>query len=57
MGMKVYQRTVAGKVVIGGINTKMGVGNGGTRHDNRVKNILKVRGRAVVGIDVVNGEG
>ena len=55
--MKVHQRTVAGEVVIGGVNTKVGISNGGTRHDNAVDNLLKERRGVVVGVNVVNGEG
>ena len=55
--MEVYQRTIAGKIVIGSIHTKMGVGNGGARHVYAVNDLLEERGRAVVGIDVVNDEG
>ena len=54
--MKVHQGRVACKVVIGGVNTKVRIGDGGTRHDNAVKNLLEIRGRTLVGMDVENGE-
>ena len=52
--MEVYQRTVSSKVVIGGINTKVGIGDGRMRHIDEVNNLLKIRGGAI-GVDVVNG--
>ena len=56
MRLKVHQRTVAGKIIVGGINAKMGIGNSGAGHVNAVDNLLKERRRVVVGVDVVNGE-
>ena len=55
MGMKVHQRAVGSKVVIDGINTKMRIGDGRTRHVDKVNDLLKIGGRTV-GIDVVNDE-
>ena len=52
---KVYQRTVAGEIIIGGIDTKMRIGNGGMRHIDAVDYFLKIGGRTV-GLDVVNDE-
>ena len=56
--MKVHQGRVARKVIIGGVNAKVGVGNGGMRHIQRVNNLLKVRG-GTIGRDVIseNDEG
>ena len=55
--MRPYERGVVGKIVIGCIKTKVEIGDGGTRHINRVDNLLKkMRGEVVVGLDVVNGE-
>ena len=42
--MKVHQRGVTREIVIGGIDTKVGVGNGRARHVQRVNNLLKIRG-------------
>ena len=53
--MKVYQRIVGGKIIIGGVNAKVGISDGRTRHVNEVNNLLKVWGR-MVGVDVVNGK-
>ena len=55
MRMIIYQRTVAGKVIVGSVETKMGVGNSGTRHVYAVNNLLKEGGRVLVREDVVNG--
>ena len=58
MRMEVHQRTVVGEIIIGGIHAKVGIGNGGMRHDNTVNNPLQKKGRkAIVGMDVVNGKG
>ena len=57
MRMIVYQGIVTSEVVIGSIDTKVGIGDGGMRYDNAVKNLLKEGGRAMVRVDVVNGEG
>ena len=56
--MEIHQGRIARKVIIGGIDTKMGIGNGGVRHVQRIDNLLKVRGGAIGG-DVVseNDEG
>ena len=54
--MEVYQRTIGGKVIVGGVNTKMGIGNGGTGHVDAVNNLLKEGRGAVVRLNVVNGE-
>ena len=55
--MKVYQGRVACKVVVGSVNPEVRVGNGGTRHVQRVNNLLKVRG-GTIGRDLIgkNGE-
>ena len=47
--MKVHQRRVAGKVIICGVNTKVRIGDGGTRHIQRVDNLLEIRGRTIRG--------
>ena len=52
MGMKIHQGGVARKVVVGGINTKVGIGDGRTRHIQRINNLLKIRGRTIRG-DVI----
>ena len=54
--MEIYQRTVTGEIVIGGVNTKVGIGNSGARHVDTVNDLLKEGGRAVVGLDIVSGE-
>ena len=61
--MEIHQRRIVCKVVISGVNAKVGIGNGGMRHVQRVDNLLEIRGRAIGG-DVVseydeelNGEG
>ena len=56
MGMKIHQRTIGSKIVIGGVNTKVRVGDGGARHVDTIDNLLKERRRVVVGLNVVNGE-
>ena len=55
--MEVHQRRVARKIVIRGIDAKVRIGNGGTRHIQRVNNFLKIGGRAIRG-DLIgeNGE-
>ena len=54
--MKVHQRRVVCKIVIRGVNTEMGISNGGTRHVQRVNNLLKVRG-GVIGGDLISENG
>ena len=56
MRMIIYQGIVAGKVIIGSIETKVGIGDGGTRHIYAVNDFLKERGGALVRGDVVNDE-
>ena len=56
MRMEIHQRRVAGKIVVGGINTKVGIGDGGTRHVQRVNNLLKVGGRTIRG-DLIGENG
>ena len=58
MGVEVHQGRVAREIIIGGINTKMGIGDGGARHIQRIDNLLKIRRRAIRG-DLIceNGEG
>ena len=58
MRMEVHQRRVVCEIIIGGVNTKMGIGDGGAGHIQRVNNLLKIRGRTV-GRDLIskNGEG
>ena len=54
--MRAYQRVVVGKIVVGHIKTKVGVGNGGVRHVYRVNNLLeRTRGEVLVRMNVVNG--
>ena len=53
MRMEIHQGGIACKVIIGGINAKVGVGNGGARHIQRVNNLLKIGGRTIGG-DVVS---
>ena len=50
--MEVHQRGVARKVKISGVNTKVGIGNSGTRHVQGDNDLLKVRGRMIRG-DVI----
>ena len=54
--MKVHQGRVARKIVIRSINAKVRIGNGGTRHIQRINYLLKVRGRAIGG-DLVSKNG
>ena len=54
--MRPYQRFVVGEIIICCIKTKVGIGDGGTRHVNSIDNLLKEERRVVVGVDVVNGE-
>ena len=49
MRVKIHQRRVTRKVVIGGVNTKVGIGDGGTRHVQGVNNLLKIGGRMIRG--------
>ena len=56
MRVKIHQRTIVGKIVIRGINTKVGIGDSRTRHVNAVNYLLEEVGGAVVGVDVVNDE-
>ena len=58
MRVEIHQGGVTCKVVIRGINAKVGVGNGGARHIQGVNNFLEVRGGTIRG-DVIseNDEG
>ena len=58
MRVEIHQGRVARKVIVCGVNTKVGFSNGRTRHVQRVNNLLKIRGRTIGG-DVVgkNSEG
>ena len=47
--MKVHQGGVAREIIIRGINTKMGISDGRTRHVQRIDNLLKIRGRKIGG--------
>ena len=50
--MRPYKGVVIGKIVIGGIKTEVGVGNGGMRHVDRVNNLLEETEREVdVGVN------
>ena len=51
-----YQRGITSKVVIRGIQAKVGIGNSGSRHVNAVDYLLKDKRGVVVGVDVENGE-
>ena len=53
--MKIHQRTVGSKVIIGSVDTEVGISDGGARHVDEVDNLLKI-GRRAIGGDVVNGE-
>ena len=55
MHVRLYQGFIVCKIVIGCIKTKVGVSNGGTRHVDKVNNLLEEKGGVVVRIDVVNG--
>ena len=57
MGVEIHQRRVARKIIVGGVNTKMGISNGGTRHVQRVDNLLEIGRRTIRG-DLIgeNGE-
>ena len=54
--MEIHQGGIACKVEIGGVHAKVGVGDGGTRHVQRVNNLLKIGGRTIGG-DVVGEYG
>ena len=56
MGVKVHQGRVVGKVIVCGVNAKVGVGNGGSRHIQRIDNLLEVGGRMIRG-DVIGENG
>ena len=45
--MEIHQRGITRKIVIGGVNTKVEVGDGRARHVQRVNDLLKIRGRLV----------
>ena len=47
--MKIHQGRVAREIIIRGINTKVGIGNGRARHIQRINYLLKVGGRAIRG--------
>ena len=53
MRMEIHQRRVTCKVIIGGVNAKVGISNSGTRHVERVNDSLEVGGGMVRG-DVVS---
>ena len=53
MGVEIHQRGVTRKIIIHGVNAKVGVGNGGARHIQRVNDLLKVRGGTIRG-DVIS---
>ena len=52
MRVEIHQGRITCKVVIRGINTKVGFGNGRAGHVQRVNNLLKIRGGTIRG-DVV----
>ena len=54
MRVEAHQGGIACKIIIGGIDTKMGIGDGGTRHVNKVNDLLEIGGR-MIGSNVVNG--
>ena len=58
MRVEIHQRRVTREIVICGVNAKVRVGNGGSRHVQRVNDLLKVRGGMIRG-DLIgkNGEG
>ena len=47
--VKIHQGRVVRKIVIRGVNAKVRVGDGGTRHVQGVNNLLKIRGGTVGG--------
>ena len=53
--MEIYQGRIACEIIIGGIDTEVGIGNDRTRHIDEVNNLLEVGGRTVRS-DVVNDE-
>ena len=57
MRMEIHQRGVTCKIVIGGVDTEMGISDGRVRHVQRVNDLLKIRGGAIRG-DLIgeNGE-
>ena len=57
MRVEIHQQRIACKIVVRGVNAKVGIGDGRTRHVQRVNDFLKVRGRTIRG-DLIgkNGE-
>ena len=49
MRVGIHQGRITCKVVVGGVNTKVGIGDGGTRHVQRVNDLLKIGGRTIRG--------
>ena len=47
MRMEIHQRGITCKVVIRGVNTEVGISDGGARHVQRINNLLKIRRRAI----------
>ena len=45
--MEIHQGGIACKIIIRSINPKVGIGNGGARHVERVNDFLEVRGRTI----------
>ena len=43
--MEIYQGRIACEIIIGGIDTEVGIGNDRTRHIDEVNNLLEVGGR------------
>ena len=47
--MEIHQRRVIRKIIIRGINAKVGIGDSGARHVQGVNDLLEIGGRTVRG--------
>ena len=54
--MEIHQRRIACKIIIGGVNTKVGISDGRAGHVQRVNDLLKVGGRTIRG-DLIGENG
>ena len=54
--MEIRQGGVARKIIVGGVNTKVGISDGRARHIDAVNNLLEEGRGVVVRLNVVNGE-
>ena len=56
MRVEIHQRRIACEIVVGSMNTKVRIGDGGMRHVKRVNDLLKV-GRRAIRRDVISENG